>query len=71
MESIEKIFEKLNKDLSPQHKGEIVAIDLDTGEYFLGRTELDAYKKGIKKFPNKKFFFKRIGFQSTHFVGAI
>ena len=71
MQSVEKVFEKINKELLPNHKGEIVARDLDTGKYFLGHTELDAYKKAAKELPKKKFVFKRIGFDSTHFVGAL
>ena len=66
-----EIFEKIDKELSSKYKGKIVAIDSDTGDYFLGTSELDAYKKAMKKYPNKKFVFKRIGFKETHFVGAL
>ena len=66
-----KIFEKITKDLSSRYKGKIVAIDSDSGSYFIGDSELDAYKKAIKKFPSKKFVFKRIGFDSTYFIGAL
>jgi len=69
--NINAIFEKVNRELSPKYKGKIVAIDADTSAYFIGNNELDAYKKAIKKLPNKQFIFKRIGFDSTHFVGAI
>ena len=55
----------------PEHKGEIVAINPDISEYFLGKNGINAYKKAAKKFPNKKFFFKRVGFASTYFVGAL
>jgi len=72
MESkIHILFEKINKKLMPRYKGEIIALDTDSGSYFIGRSELDAYKKAIKQFPNKQFVFKRIGFDSTHFVGAL
>ncbi|MBI4010464.1 MAG: hypothetical protein HY361_04755 [Candidatus Aenigmarchaeota archaeon] len=64
------IFEKISKKLPPKYKGKIVAIDADSGNYFIGDSELDAYKMAIKKYPNKQFVFKRIGFDSTHFVGA-
>ena len=67
----DEIFEKINKELSLKYKGKIVAIDSDSGDYFFGASELDAYKKAIKKYPNKKFVFKRIGFKETHFVGAL
>lgn len=70
MENLEKLLGKINEELGEEHKGEIVAIDPESGKYFLGKTELDAYKKASKQLPNKKFVFKRIGFASTHFVGA-
>ncbi len=65
------IFIKINKELSAKFKGKIVAIDADSGDYFIGDSEIDAYKKAAKKHPKKKFVFKRIGFNSTHFVGAL
>lgn len=67
----DRIFERINKELLPRYKGKIVAIDADSGNYFIGDSELDAYKMAIKKYPNKQFVFKRIGFNSTHFVGAL
>lgn len=66
-----KLFEKISKELLPKYKGKIVAIDTNSGNYFIGDSELDAYKMAIKKHPNKQFVFKRIGFHSTHFVGAL
>jgi len=65
------LFEQINKELSSKYKGKIVALDIDSGSYFIGNSELDAYKKAIKKYPNRQFVFKRIGFDSTHFVGAL
>ena len=71
IEEANKLFEKLSKELTAKYKGKIVAIDTDTGSYFIGDSELDAYKKAIKKYPDNKFIFKRIGFGSTYFVGAL
>lgn len=65
------LFERINKELSPRYKGKIVAIDAESGNYFVGDSELDAYKKAIQKCPDKKFVFKRVGFDSVHFVGAL
>lgn len=65
------LFKKINKELSPRYKGKIVAIDTDSGNYFIGDSELDAYRRAIQKCPDKQFVFKRIGFDSTHFVGAL
>ena len=63
-------FESLNKKLSPEYKGKIIAIETDSGDYFIGDSAIKAYEEAIKKFPNKKFLFKRIGFVSTYHVGA-
>lgn len=65
------LFKKINRELSPRYNGKIVAIDTESGNYFVGDSELDAYKKAIQKCPDKQFVFKRIGFDSTHFVGAL
>ncbi|MBS3157657.1 hypothetical protein J4206_00030 [Candidatus Woesearchaeota archaeon] len=65
------LFEKLNRELLPRYKGKIIALDAESGEYFIGDSELDAYKKATKNAPKKQFVFKRIGFASTHFVGAL
>ena len=65
------LFERINKELVPRYKGKIVAIDTDSGNYFIGDSELDAYRKAVQKCPDKQFVFKRIGFDSTHFVGAL
>ena len=67
------LFKKINRELTPRYKGKIVAIDAESGNYFIGDSELDAYKKAMQKYPDKRgkqFVFKRIGFDSTHFVGA-
>ena len=61
-----QLKEKLEKD----HKGEIVAIEIASGDFFLGKNEIEAYEKAVKKYPDKTFVYKRIGYQATHFVGA-
>jgi len=66
----EIIFKKIN-ERHQNYKGKIVAIDVETGDYFIGESVLDAYRKAREKHPQRKFIFKRIGFPSTHFVGAI
>ena len=65
------IFEKINEELSLNNKGKMVAIDMDSGDYFIGDSAINAYEEAIKKYPNKKFLFKRIGFSSAYVVGAL
>ncbi len=62
--------ERLKSLLEPDHKGEIVAVEVESGDYFLGRREIEAYDKAVAKHPGKQFAFLRVGFRTTHYVGA-
>ncbi|MFQ6061960.1 MAG: hypothetical protein ACE5J9_02130 [Methanosarcinales archaeon] len=62
----ERIYLSLKNKLEPTHKDEIVAIDVDTGEYFLGKNTIEAVKKGRKKYPNKVFYTVKIGHKAVH-----
>ncbi len=62
--------ERLKAELEPQHNGEIIAVEVESGDYFLGDSEVEAYDEAVKKHPGKKFAFLRVGFRATHFVGA-
>ena len=57
----EAIFRKIEPKLKPHHLGEIVAIEIESGDYFLGKTLSEADNKAKKKYPGKLFFFARVG----------
>jgi len=58
----EKIYEENKKRLERESLGKIVAIEIETGKIAgIGDTIDEAYKIAIKKFPGKKFYFRRIG----------
>ena len=69
MKNIRVVFEKINEELESEHKGKIIAIEPQSGDYFIGDNLIEAYDKAIKIYPNKKFIFKKIGFAHTHFIG--
>ena len=48
------------------NKGMIAAIEPDTGEWFLGKTLLEALKKAKKKYPDSIFYSIRIGSSFAH-----
>lgn len=56
-----KLQPKLKKD-----KGKIVAIEIESGDYFIGDDELEAARKARSKFPDKIFVFFRIGYPVVH-----
>lgn len=64
MDKANPIFEKIKGKLSPQYNGKMVVIEADSGDYFIDDTDIDALKMAKKKYPNKIFVFKRIGFDT-------
>ena len=55
------IYEKIKDRLEAEHMGEIVVIEVDSGDYFIGKTGLEAVDKAKEKYPNKIFYGIRIG----------
>jgi len=45
-----------------KHKGMVVAIDPDSGNYFLGKDTITAVGKGRKTLPHAVFYCIRIGY---------
>ncbi len=70
MNKIDQIFKEASKKLLPKHKGKLIAIDEESGDYEIADRALDAYKKLIKRQPGKVFVVKRLGFEYTYFVGT-
>ncbi len=71
LERGKKIYEeRLKSLLEPDHKGEIVAVEVESGDHFLGKSEIEAYDKAVAKHPGKQFAFLRVAFRTTHYVGA-
>ena len=53
-----EIYTKLQKDLESQHFGKIVAIDVETGDYFLGDTVIEAGKELRVKTPINEMLWR-------------
>lgn len=60
------IYKRLKSNFKKKYKGKIIAIEPDSGEYIIGKNELDAALKAQHKFPGKIFDFFRIGYASVH-----
>lgn len=69
MKNIEKIYEPLKEKLKGS-EGKIIAIEPETGDYFIGKDIVEAYEKGRTKYPHKEFFFKRVGTKTAFVVGT-
>jgi len=62
----ERQYQRLRSKLEPRYKGHILAIELESGAYLLGKDELQVALRAVKKFPGKKFSFFRVGYPSVH-----
>jgi hypothetical protein len=56
-----EVYAKLKDDLEPSHEGEIVAINPEGGDHFLGKTLNEADEKAFAKYPDQWLYFVRIG----------
>ena len=61
----EEIYRKIKEKLEPAHKGEFVAIEVDTGDYFVGKDPIDADEKARVKYPDAVFFLARICYRAA------
>jgi hypothetical protein len=52
--------------LEPEHSGEIVAIDPESGAYFLGNDEIEAAENARVAGNQGPFYFLRVGSRYTH-----
>jgi len=60
----------LRAKLDPAHRGEFLAIEVETGDYALGDSTLDALDKAEAKHPDRVFYIMRIGYRTAGRLGA-
>jgi hypothetical protein len=46
-------------------RGQFVAIEVDSEDYFLGSTPLEAIEKGKAKYPEKAFHVMKVGYKAA------
>jgi len=68
-----EIVRKLIDSKDSERAGDIVAIDPVTGEYYFGKTEVEAAIEGRteKNDPKAVFYFVRIGYPAVHTLKSI
>lgn len=60
-----EIYQRAQRRLEKSHYGEYVAIEVDSGKYFLGKTLEEATVKAKNVFPTKIFYFVKVGFPAV------
>lgn len=49
-----------------QLKGKFIAIEVDSGKYFIDDLDIKAITRGRREFPGKIFYVKRIGYRAVY-----
>lgn len=61
---------KLRAILEPQHDGEFLILNVETGEYELDADDDAASKRAKDRFPNAPLLTLRVGRNSAYQIGA-
>jgi hypothetical protein len=61
-----KILESLPEELKKDHRGRFIAIEVESGEFYLGDTAIEATQKARAKHPDEVFFLGRIGYRAAY-----
>ncbi len=62
----QRVLEAISEELEKKHFGRFIAIEVDSGEYFIGDTVIEATRKAQAKHPGKIFFLGRIGYRTAY-----
>ena len=62
--------QRLASILEPSHDGEFIAVEPDSGRYFLGSTATAALVAARAAMPNNLFYLTRVGRETAHSVGG-
>lgn len=62
--------QRLASVLEPSHMDEFVAVEPDSGQYFLGPTASAALITARAAMPNNLFYLTRVGRETAHTVGG-
>ena len=62
---------RLRSLLEPQHREDYVAIEPDSGDYFLGKTLSEAIRSARQAHPQRLAFALRVGHSNTIELGVM
>jgi hypothetical protein len=60
------LYEAMQGMLETRYHGKIIAIEVESGDYFVGETVLEAGWKARATRPEKVFHFFRVGFPTVY-----
>jgi hypothetical protein len=67
----QKIYDKIKIKYEPEHNGEFLAIEIESGEIFIGKTSAEAVEIARKKHDDKVFFVVKIGYAVAETMASL
>ena len=61
---------RIAAQVEAEHRGRVISIDVNTGDYELGDSILTAAKRLLKRNPNAKPWSMRVGGDAVYHLGA-
>jgi hypothetical protein len=61
----QKIFEMPAEELTKSHFSRFIAIEVDSGDYFIGEAAIEATQRAQARHPEKIFFLGRMGYRTA------
>ena len=62
--------QQLRAEVEPDHKGEFLVVDIESGKYELDVSELAALKRAKAKKPDAALYILRVGYSAAYRVGG-
>lgn len=59
-------YGEIRAELEASRHGDYVMIEVDTGEYLVGKTSEEALRQAQAAHPGKAFYLIRIGYKAAH-----
>jgi len=67
----QKIYDKVKGEYEPTHNGKFLAIEIESGEVYLGNTSAEAVELAREQHPDKVFYVVKIGYAAAETLAAL
>ena len=63
--------DKIKDTLGPEHKGKVVVIDINSGDYEIGDDDMEATQRLLERRPDADAWAKRVGYPALYEIATI
>jgi hypothetical protein len=67
----QKIYDKIKIKYEPEHNGEFLAIEIESGKIYLGKSSAEAVEIAREKHKDKVFYVVKIGYSVAETLAAL